>query len=148
MLGIVIATHGKFSSGLKDAAEVIVGATQNIETVSLNQGDDVFELGNKIEEAVNKVNKGSGVVILVDIISASPYNQSLLVINRLADELKEQVYVVGGVNLPMLIEAINHQLIETPVTEVPQALIAQSKESIDGWDSSMIDVEDDDEDDF
>ena len=94
------------------------------------------------------MNKGSGVVILVDIISASPYNQSLLVINRLADELKEQVYVVGGVNLPMLIEAINHQLIETPVTEVPQALIAQSKESIDGWDSSMIDVEDDDEDDF
>ncbi|HCT96850.1 PTS fructose transporter subunit IIA [Vagococcus sp.] len=148
MLGIVIATHGKFSLGLKDAAEVIVGATQNIETVSLNQGDDVFELGNKIEEAVNKVNRGSGVVILVDIISASPYNQSLLVINRLADELKEQVYVVGGVNLPMLIETINHQLIETPVTEVPQALISQSKESIDGWDSSMIDVEDDDEDDF
>lgn len=28
MLGIVIATHGKLSDGLKDAAEVIVGTTK------------------------------------------------------------------------------------------------------------------------
>ncbi len=41
MLGIVIATHGALSDGAKDAATVIMGATENIETVNLNSGDDV-----------------------------------------------------------------------------------------------------------
>jgi PTS system mannose-specific IIA component len=36
MLGIVIATHGKLSDGLKDSAEVIMGETNNIVTVNLN----------------------------------------------------------------------------------------------------------------
>ena len=49
MLGIVIATHVKLSDGLKDAAEVIVGTTNNIATVNLNPGDDVQELGTTIE---------------------------------------------------------------------------------------------------
>ena len=44
MLGIVIATHGNLSDGLKDAAEVIVGTTNNIATVNLNPGDDLQEL--------------------------------------------------------------------------------------------------------
>ncbi|WP_396162942.1 PTS sugar transporter subunit IIA, partial [Carnobacterium sp.] len=55
MLGIVIATHGKLSDGLKDSAEVIMGETNNIATVNLNPGDDVQELGTKIKIAIHEV---------------------------------------------------------------------------------------------
>ena len=41
MLGIVIATHGALSDGAKDAATVIMGATENIETVNLKDRKSV-----------------------------------------------------------------------------------------------------------
>lgn len=58
MLGIVIATHGALSDGAKDAATVIMGATENIETVNLNSGDDVQALGGQIKQRLRTSNKG------------------------------------------------------------------------------------------
>ena len=147
MLGIVIATHGKLSDGLKDAAEVIVGVTNNIATVNLNSGDDVQELGKKIEAAVKEVDQKAGIIILTDLVSASPYNQSLLITNGLDPELQANVYVIGGVNLPMLLETINHQILSTPVEQAAPAIMAQGADSLDFWHASAIE-EDDDEDDF
>lgn len=91
MLGIVIATHGTLSNGMKDAAEVIVGNTENMVTVNLNAGDDVEQLGKKINNAILEVNQDDGVMVLVDLVSASPYNQSVLVTNQLEQELKDKV---------------------------------------------------------
>ena len=147
MLGIVIATHGSLSNGLKDSAEVIFGPTNNITTANLNLGDDVQALGATIKEAILEVNQGDGVIVLVDLVSASPYNQSVLVTNSLEKPLQDSVYVIGGVNLPMLLEGINHQLIGTPVEEAAEAVIAQGKNSISDWHVSMTADEDDDEDD-
>ncbi|CZQ97572.1 phosphotransferase system mannose-type iia component [Trichococcus palustris] len=146
MLGIVVATHGSLSDGLKDSAEVIFGATNNLATVNLNPGDDVQELGTKIKTAIHEVNQGEGVIVFVDLISASPYNQSVLVTNGLEKELQDSVYVIGGVNLPMLLVAINHQLLGTPVEQAAEAVVEQGTASISIWHASMVvdDAEDDD----
>ena len=137
MLGIVVATHGSFSKGIKDAAEVIMGNVENIATVNLNAGDDVEQLGKKINHAILEVNQGEGVVVLVDLISASPYNQSVLITNQLDPELKDKVYIIGGVNLPMLLEIINHQILDTKVELVAKLAEEQAKESIGLWHASV-----------
>lgn len=147
MLGIVIATHGKLSDGLKDSAEVIMGETNNIATVNLGSGDDVQELGAKIKVAIHEVNKGEGVIVLVDLISASPYNQSVIVTNSLEKELQDSVYIIGGVNLPMLLETINHQILSTPIGQIAEAVIKQGIDSLGNWHVSMM-SDDQDEDDF
>lgn len=148
MLGIVIATHGKLSDGLKDAAEVIIGETNNIVTVNLNAGDDVQDLGGKIENAINEVNQDAGVIVLTDLVSASPYNQAVLITNGLDSEVQEKVYVIGGVNLPMLLETINHQILSTPVEEIAEAVVAQGTDSLSSWHISEVAEGEDDEDDF
>lgn len=148
MLGIVVATHGSFSNGIKDAAEVIMGNVENMATVNLNAGDDVEQLGKKINHAILEVNQGDGVVVLVDLISASPYNQSVLITNQLDPELKDKVYIIGGVNLPMLLEIINHQILDTKVELVAKLAEEQAKESIGSWHASVnADVNEMDEDD-
>lgn len=149
MLGIVIATHGTFSNGIKDAAEVIMGQTENITTVNLKAGDDIEQLGEKIHGAILEVNQGDGVIVLVDLLSASPYNQSLLASNKLDTALKEKVYVIGGLNLPMLLETINHQILNTPVEQIAAQAVAQAQECVNYWHYSQ-DVSDagDDDDDF
>lgn len=141
MLGIVIATHGKLSSGLKDAAEVIMGSVTNIATVSLNHGEDIQLLGEQLIEAIQEVNQGDGVIILTDVTSASPYNQSLIVINQLAGELNQDIYVLTGANLPMLLETINHQILETPVEQAAKAVLEQGLSSMSLWHISMVEDE-------
>lgn len=151
MLGIVLATHGTLSDGLKDAATVIMGAVENIATVNLYQGDDVQALGEKISTAVHQVNQQEGVLILVDLLSASPYNQSVLTINQLEKELQEEVYVIGGTNLPMVLEAINHQLLQTPIVSAAQAVIDQGEDSVAFWhisNETPAAGDEDDDDDF
>ncbi|MGX7031446.1 PTS sugar transporter subunit IIA [Vagococcus zengguangii] len=143
MLGIVIVTHGKFSDGLKDSAEVIMGATNNIATVNLGHGEDVKNLNKKIKEALNEVNQGEGVVVLTDLVSASPYNQALLAINDLEPELKDKVHVIGGVNLPMLLETINHQLLGSSIDTIASGIVSQAKEGINNW---HFDAQEDNED--
>ena len=139
----MIATHGALSDGAKDAATVIMGATENIETVNLNSGDDVQALGGQIKTAIENVQQGDGVLVMVDLLSASPYNQAVLVINELEPALQKKIFVVSGTNLPMVLEAINHQLLGTPI-------VAQGKESVQAWDISMTSFEDeeDEDDDF
>lgn len=148
MLGIVIATHGTLSDGIKDAAEVIMGNTENILTVNLNAGDDVEKLGKKINRAILEVNQGDGVLVLVDLVSASPYNQSVLVTNQLEQELKDKVYIIGGVNLPMLLEIINHQILGTQIEIVAKSAAEQAKDCISLWHAPVdVDMDDNDEDD-
>lgn len=146
MLGIVIATHGAFSAGLKDAAGVIMGSTENMTTVSLNAGDDIDQLGIKIGAAVQEVNQGDGVMVLVDVLSASPYNQSVLAVSQMDPELRDKVYIVGGVSLPMLLEVINHQLLQTPVEEIAEAAVASVKDSVGFWHADASDDDEEEED--
>lgn len=148
MLGIVIATHGTLSNGIKEAAEVIMGNTENIATVNLNAGDDIEKLGKKINNAILEVNQGDGVVVLVDLVSASPYNQSVLATNQLDPELRDKVYIIGGVNLPMLLEIINHQILGTQIEIVAKSAAEQAKECISSWHfSANVDANEVDEDD-
>lgn len=133
MLGIVVATHGSFSDGIKDAAGVIMGSTENIATVNLNPGDDIDKLGAKISSAILEVNQQDGVLVLVDLMSASPYNQSVLATSRLDSTLQDKVYIVGGVNLPMLLDAINHQLLNTPVDQAAASVAQQARDCIGSW---------------
>ena len=148
MLGIVIATHGTLSDGIKDAAEVIMGNTENILTVNLNAGDDVEKLGKKINSSILEVNQGDGVLVLVDLVSASPYNQSVLVTNKLEQDLKDKVYIIGGVNLPMLLEIINHQILGTQIEIVAKSAAEQAKDCISLWHAPVdVDMDDTDEDD-
>ncbi|WP_165006014.1 MULTISPECIES: PTS sugar transporter subunit IIA [unclassified Enterococcus] len=133
MIGIVIATHGELSTGLKDAAEVILGTASQIETIQLKQGEDVQKLGEKLKEKIQQTAQGEGVIVFADMLSASPYNQSLLASNELSEELEEAIYVISGVNLPMLIEAINHQLLHSPIEEAVQQISAQGTASVSVW---------------
>lgn len=69
----------------------------------------ILLLCDEIYNKINLVNKGNGVVIFVDLTSASPYNQSMMAIQKLDKELQKSTYIVSGVNLPMVLEAINSQ---------------------------------------
>ncbi len=96
MVGIVIVTHGNLAGELIKAASLILGDIKAIAGVSIPPHEDMSIAEKRIEEAINKVESGAGVLILTDLFGGTPSNLSLTF-------LTDRIEVLSGVNLPMLL---------------------------------------------
>ncbi|MCJ8508495.1 PTS sugar transporter subunit IIA [Rhizobium lemnae] len=98
MIGLVLVTHGKLAEEFRHALEHVVGPQKNIETVCIGPEDDMDRRRQDIMDAVEKVDTGSGVIILTDMFGGTPSNLSISVMSSGKTE------VIAGMNLPMLIK--------------------------------------------
>ena len=98
MIGIGVVTHGDLGTELLRTAQEIVGKFASVESVSIDASEQIDKARKKIEAALQRVNDGSGVLILTDLFGGTPSNLvlSYLEVGRLE--------VVTGVNLPMLMK--------------------------------------------
>ena len=143
---ILIVTHGELAAGFKDAAEVIFGEVKGITTIGLHSGESVEAFGEKIYDTLAGFDENESVLIIADLLSASPYNQSVLSVNKLDAKRAENVRLIAGASLPMVLEGINQQLLgsdlEAAVNELKNYTISDDYV----WKKSV--VEEADEDDF
>ena len=98
MIGMVLVTHGHLASEFRAALEHVVGPLKQVETVTIGPDDDMEQRREEIIRAVRRVDSGSGVVILTDMFGGTPSNLAISVMEG------DQVDVVAGINLPMLIK--------------------------------------------
>lgn len=98
MIGAVIVTHGQLANELVSAAEMIVGDISYITAVSIGWHDDVDVARAEIERAVQRVDTGSGALVLTDMFGGTPTNIAASLLGQ------AKVEVVTGVNLPMVIK--------------------------------------------
>jgi PTS system mannose-specific IIA component len=98
MVGGVIVTHGQLANELVSAAEMIVGEIQHVTAVSIGWHDDVEVAREEIERAIQRVDTGSGVLLLTDMFGGTPTNIAASFLGQ------APVEIVTGVNLPMVIK--------------------------------------------
>ncbi len=128
LVGALVVTHGQLGQELVAVAQTIVGEISHIVAVSIGWNDDVEESKKRIEEAVQKVNQGKGVIILTDMFGGTPSNLTLPLLQR------NELEIITGVNLPMVIKLANQSgndsLLElvTKVTEEGQKHISSATE--------------------
>ena len=103
MIGLLIVTHCDLGTEFLKAAEFIVGRIDLVETISITQSLDSDHIRKTIGEKINALNKGNGVLILTDMFGGTPSNLSLSFLKE------EQVEVLTGVNLPMIIAFVQHR---------------------------------------
>jgi len=103
MVGIVIVTHLKLGEELLAVAELIVGKPEQFQAVSINPKDGVEEIKEKISEAIRRVDRGKGILILTDMFGGTPSNICL----SFLEEWK--IEVITGVNLPMLLKLSTYE---------------------------------------
>ena len=85
-----------------DTAELIVGSRpEAMIAVSINITEDVDKLRGKVARAIKEVTRKRGALILTDMFGGTPSNLSYSFLRE------GQVEVVSGVNLPIVIKAIN-----------------------------------------
>jgi PTS system mannose-specific IIA component len=120
MIGILVVTHGRVAEELVNAARQIVGDIPGIAAVSIGWSDDPAAANAAIEGGLAAAG-GGPVLVLTDMFGGTPTNLSL-------PYLSENVEIVTGVNLPMLIKASS--LREGVLVEVARAIREQGKGAI------------------
>jgi PTS system mannose-specific IIA component len=120
MIGILVVTHGRVAEELVNAARQIVGDIPGIAAVSIGWSDDPAAANAAIEGGLTAAG-GGPVLVLTDMFGGTPTNLSL-------PYLSENVEIVTGVNLPMLIKASS--LREGVLVEVARAIREQGKGAI------------------
>ena len=102
MIGILIVTHCQLGEALIEAAEFITEEpVENTIPVSIDLNESADALRKKIARAITNVKMEEGVLILTDMFGGTPSNLSYSFLEE------GQVEVISGVNLPILIKALN-----------------------------------------
>ncbi|NOR12873.1 MAG: hypothetical protein GQ545_06435 [Candidatus Aminicenantes bacterium] len=130
MIGGIIVSHGKLAEELLNALTIILGETVNIEAISIGWYDDVEASKKKINKSLKNVDKKNGVLIFTDMFGGTPSNLSL---SFLKDN---QVEIITGVNLPMLIKFASLQR-SNSLQEVAKKVVEQGQKNIH-WASALL----------
>lgn len=104
MVGILVIAHAPLASALGRCAEHVYSCEPNarraLRVLDVDGTVDIDSTVARARELMREVDNGDGVLILTDALGATPGN----VATRLADT--QQVAVIAGVNLPMLLRAV------------------------------------------
>ena len=125
MLGIILASHGRFADGIKECAQLIFGEQEKFESVCLlaSMGPDEFR--QKLKDAIKAVDSEE-ILFLVDLWGGTPFNQS----SNLFEGNEEKWAIVAGMNLPMVIEALSERFTADKSHDVAKAIVGSAKEGV------------------
>ncbi|MEI6438902.1 MAG: PTS sugar transporter subunit IIA [Alphaproteobacteria bacterium] len=98
MIGLVIVTHGRLAEEFVFAMEHVVGPQASVSAICIGPDDDMEKRRQDILVACERVNSGSGVILLTDMFGGTPSNLAISVMEQTRAE------VIAGLNLPMLIK--------------------------------------------
>jgi len=124
MTGIVIITHCQLGSALIEAASFILGEhPREVESISVDINENPEKLRSDIAGAIKKVDHQSGVLLLTDMFGGTPSNLGYSFLEE------DRIEVLSGVNLPILIKAVNARE-KMSLGELVRTLEAYGRKSI------------------
>lgn len=101
MVGIIIASHGEFASGILQSGSMIFGEQQNVKACCLMPSMGPDDIRKQMEDAIASFDDPNEVLFLIDLWGGTPFNQA----NGLIHGHEDTWAIITGMNLPMLIEA-------------------------------------------
>ena len=125
MIGIVLASHGDFATGIKMSAEMIFGQQEKVAAITLQPSQGPDDIRKQMEEAIASF-QTEQVLILCDLYGGTPFNQA----NGLIHGHETNWAIVAGMNLPMVIEALASRLSMESAHEVASHIIQTAKEGV------------------
>jgi PTS system ascorbate-specific IIA component len=104
MIGILIVAHGAFGEALIHCASHVLGKRPlRVRQVGITVHDDPDAILPQAQDLVRQLDEGEGVLVLTDMIGATPSN--------IATRLMQpgRVEVISGASLPMLVRALTYR---------------------------------------
>lgn len=102
MIGILVLTHGELADEfLKTARMIGLSSEERVVALCVDPSTAPDSLRESLGKVIRDIDDGDGVLILTDLFGGTPTNLSLSFLTE------GKVEVVTGLNLPMIIKAVN-----------------------------------------
>ena len=104
MIGILLITHGSFGEALvQNACHVLNKRPAQLNQLGVSAQDDPLDILPLAQTLLNTFDEGDGVLIMTDILGASPANLALKLLEP------GRIEGVTGVNLPMVLRTLTYR---------------------------------------
>ena len=104
MIGIFLITHGTFGESLvQNVCHVLNKRPQLIAQLGIAAQDDPQEMLAIAQQMLQQVDSGEGVLVMTDILGATPSNIALKLLEP------GRIEGIAGVSLPMLLRALTYR---------------------------------------
>ena len=123
MVGIVIFTHGSVARALRECAEDFFGDPRHLVDIALDREADRADTWEALQQGVKDADAGDGVLLLVDMFGGTPSNLAMALLTR------EDVAVITGVNLPMVLRAMQKRA-NLSVHELSDDVLAYGRRNV------------------
>ncbi|HEX7634749.1 MAG TPA: PTS fructose transporter subunit IIA, partial [Noviherbaspirillum sp.] len=95
MIGILLLTHAPLSNAFIEAATHVFRARpERMEAIDVTADQDTGEVYRLAKEAIARLDDGSGVLVITDVMGGTPSNCTL----RLGDP--GHIEIIAGISLP------------------------------------------------
>ena len=104
MIGILLITHGTFGESLiQNVCHVLNKRPQLVAQLGIAAQDDPQEMLEIAKQLLEQVDGGEGVLVMTDILGATPSNIALKLLEP------GRIEGIAGVSLPMLLRALTYR---------------------------------------
>ncbi len=104
MVGILLLTHAPLGQAFIAAASHVFRASPaQVEAIDVIADQNPDEVRTLAQAAIARVNDGSGVLVITDVLGGTPANCTLQLC------VPGEVEVIAGISLPMLLRAITYR---------------------------------------
>jgi PTS system mannose-specific IIA component len=104
MVGILLLTHAPLGQAFIAAAtHVFRGVPVQTEAIDVLADQDPEEIKKLARQAIARINDGSGVLVITDVMGGTPSNCTLQLC------VPGEIEVIAGISLPMLLRAITYR---------------------------------------
>ena len=104
MVGILLLTHAPLGQAFIAAAtHVFRGVPVQTEAIDVIADQDPDDIRKLAQDAITRINDGSGVLVITDVMGGTPSNCTLQLC------VPGEVEVIAGISLPMLLRAITYR---------------------------------------
>lgn len=114
MIGVLIIAHYNLGQAFEKMAEHFFGKSpDNLRVMGIGRDSDPESMEKIAKEFIAEIDEGKGVLILSDVFGATPANIG----SRLTGK-KKKVAMVSGLNVAMLVRALNYSANAKSVKEL------------------------------
>ena len=107
MKQFLLASHGKFAEGILGSFQMILGDAPNITVLCAYTEANEETLEHTVKKIICERNRKEDLIVVTDVFGGSVNNEFMKYLNE------PGVYLVTGMNLPLLLELYSNQNMES-----------------------------------
>lgn len=123
MRKLLVATHGRFASGIMETFKLIMGENEDISEISAYV-EPGFDMQKEAEKKIHELNEEDELIIVADIMGGGIANTFSSYIQS------EKIHIITGLNLPLLIGLAQDLDSDVSTDELIENAIQMGREGI------------------